>query len=998
MLQMLISKLGGLLNRRIYHMPFSRALKLSINDANVIGAIYAECMANRGILLVQPEHLLSFQLMSIEFLAADSNESNEIGRSLIKTQDMFDKQSRDIVDESDENFSVKFELVYTMGTQGPIELSPERWTILHSLLVLVSRYAAQVKRVLPSSIEFDDRWEHKGRYPRVRILRNDAEVMLLDHIAEHICKIGFPRLPVARQKKSTQDSVYRYIREPDLSAQEIKAVENGDFWTESTKDSLLLVRGLIAGGVMRFALGSKRWRVNYGGDATRTPNTKLAVPYRSKDSPSPRSEFSHPDVVIMLTSLTYYYGGLDDDELFDTFTHLDKSDQADAEYGEWVRSTPALPEAFRRLSGVNIKDRYICISQVFPLLRYSKGAIDYFLAHVVFPKEMKEFPQKLSASGWDIGVAKSNPTTGFSGTNDSRHVLPLSVEHLDLQKQKHTNALVMAYVLQVENGINLLPPRGGSGEASDADQLLKVINNMEPAARVILDVGAQILELNNHQVAEAWLRMSDTQTTKAVVFFDNEELSVIDRTGRIELLQTSPFAKHLDDCLVYLDEAHTRGTDLKLPKTYRAAVTLGANLTKDRLVQACMRMRKLGKGQSVVFCIPEEIQTKISECTSAKSASNIQLSDVLVWAISETWADMRRSMPLWATQGRRFESHKHLLNGVNTSRAQAKQFLEDEAQSIEHRYRPRLRVSSIDALEDWDMSNLNIAQILKRCQDFETLNFDSATLQEEQERELAPEIEEERQVQRPPAMMPEKHELHVRLINLVNTGKFAHSEAYMPAFQALTDTGAANHFALAQFPTDLLVTKDFIRTVKKPAGKYTQDSYLRPVQWVLSFKETTTSPCRLLILSPFEADQLLPRIRQSPYVTLHLYAPRPNLDYKSLDKLNLYHVGQGAFGLDTVSRSLTLQLNLFAGQLYFDSFAEYTEFCGYLGLAWNAAQDGQTVQADGFVTPPMGKWGLKKSAVKFFRELMKIRREGEGIEKTQVGRILNGDVLEPSDF
>jgi hypothetical protein len=46
-------------------------------------------------------------------------------------------------------------------------------------------------------------------------------------------------------------------------------------------------------------------------------------------------------------------------------------------------------------SSVNIKDRY----QVFPSLRYSTGAIDYFLSHIVFPKEMKEFPQKLSASG-----------------------------------------------------------------------------------------------------------------------------------------------------------------------------------------------------------------------------------------------------------------------------------------------------------------------------------------------------------------------------------------------------------------------------------------------------------------------------------------------------------------------------------------------------------------------------------------------------------------------
>jgi hypothetical protein len=36
---------------------------------------------------------------------------------------------------------------------------------------------------------------------------------------------------------------------------------------------------------------------------------------------------------------------------------------------------------------------------------------------------------------------------------------------------------------------------------------------------------------------------------------------------------------------IYHDECHTSGIDLRLPQDYRAAVTLGANLTKDKLVQ-----------------------------------------------------------------------------------------------------------------------------------------------------------------------------------------------------------------------------------------------------------------------------------------------------------------------------------------------------------------------------------------------------------------------------
>jgi hypothetical protein len=66
MLQMLVSKFGYLLNRRVYHMPFSRALRPSIEEAGLLRKIYEDCILNRGVLLIQPEHILSFKLMAIE--------------------------------------------------------------------------------------------------------------------------------------------------------------------------------------------------------------------------------------------------------------------------------------------------------------------------------------------------------------------------------------------------------------------------------------------------------------------------------------------------------------------------------------------------------------------------------------------------------------------------------------------------------------------------------------------------------------------------------------------------------------------------------------------------------------------------------------------------------------------------------------------------------------------------------------------------------------------
>jgi hypothetical protein len=898
MLQTLITTLGGLLGRQIFHMPFTRSLKLTASESDTIGDIYQECMRKRGILLVQPENVLSFKLMGIECLI---NGKDELAKSLLRTQDFFDSFSRDIVDEADENFSVKFELCYTMGTQKPVDLSPERWKITQGIFHWVKRYAPQISTELPNSIEVVQL--EKGRYPRVRLLRKDAEDMLLDLIAKRVCTTVCAFLPIGRLPPIMREAVFRYIRIPEPLDEDIKMVEESDFFNETTKGPLLLIRGLVAGGILRFCLTSKRWKVNYGLDSNRSPPTKLAVPYRSKDKPSARSEFSHPDVVIALTSLTYYYGGLDDEELFNAFAYLLRSDQSDVEYRYWVKGADQLPEAFRHLSNINIEDRYQCVTEVFPSLRYSRATIDYFLSRIVFAKEIREFPSKLSASGWDLGSVKANPTTGFSGTNDSRHLLPLSVHHLDLDAQKGTNAMVLQKCIlqpdpsQPQNAVVLISRRtGADGSVSDGEYLLSIVDSMSPPVQVILDVGAQILELDNRQVAQKWMALTSNNAVQAVLFFnDDEELLVIDRTGREEALQVSPFLKRLDECLVYLDEAHTRGIDLRLPKNYRAAVTLGANLTKDRLIQACMRMRKLGNGQSVVFCIPEEIQAKILECTSKATATDINVSDVMAWTIKETCEDLSRCMPLWASQGQRYEKHKNLLRGVATTQGEAHGFLEDEAQTLDSRFRPRPR-SSVAKNQILDESNESLQRITQRCRDFGMTTSSSTALQEEQERELAPEVEEERQIERPAPAEPEQHTLDNDLKQLVDKGTFVkNSRTFIPAFRALEDVSAARSFAIDQFPTDLMVTQDYIRNVKRPSRlpskSFVSDPYHKPVQWVLSVVTSRSSPrgkaqenlkkaVALVIISPFEADQLLERIRISSYATLHIYAARSNQTYK----------------------------------------------------------------------------------------------------------------------
>jgi hypothetical protein len=86
----------------------------------------------------------------------------------------------------------------------------------------------------------------------------------------------------------------------------------------------------------------------------------------------------------------------------------------------WIQGSEDFSSKFKRLAGVNLLDTRQCTQELFPCLRFSKGLIDFYLEHLVFPMEMKEFSNKLSSSGWEIAREKRHPTTGFSGTNDSK--------------------------------------------------------------------------------------------------------------------------------------------------------------------------------------------------------------------------------------------------------------------------------------------------------------------------------------------------------------------------------------------------------------------------------------------------------------------------------------------------------------------------------------------------------------------------------------------------
>jgi hypothetical protein len=296
MFQMLRNTLSGLLNRRIFFFPFSRDVHVrEVSHAQKIQSLFELCMRERGVWIAQPEHILSFKLMGLDLmLNAVAGAGDSVYSTLLRSQRWLNSNVRDVLDESDEILNVGYQLVYTSGRQEPLEDHPARWTTIQGILAYVQEIAQDLAEAFPTGVELHRSNTEAAFHSSIRILTQEAGDSLVRHIGRKLLETNEFRL----LQPGIREDVFCFITEssPTISLGRLRETcEHTALWT-----GILLRRGILAGGILVFALQKKRWRVDYGLDPRRT---MLAVPYRAKDVPSLRTDFGHPDVAIVLTCL-----------------------------------------------------------------------------------------------------------------------------------------------------------------------------------------------------------------------------------------------------------------------------------------------------------------------------------------------------------------------------------------------------------------------------------------------------------------------------------------------------------------------------------------------------------------------------------------------------------------------------------------------------------------------------------------------------------------------
>lgn len=391
------SRIGGLVGRRLCHIPFSRRTPSKRIVLDLYSRLHDEIRLEHGVLLTTTDHILSFELSGLQQL---SDEKLEVAKWMISFQRQLDNTCRDIIDESDLTLGVRTQLIYPSGPQVRVDGAPHRWMVAESLLDLVDQHLDDIQARFPHGLEIA-RLQAVDGFPMAHFLTQDAEDELHRLLIEDVCNGRTPFLRPSRPddvKTTLRDSIRKFLEgHSDKVGAQDDVIPKEGLGIFDDRDSapkiLLLVRGLLMSRILLICL-KKRWSVQYGIHPNREP---LAVPFEAKGVPSEQAEFGHPEVSIILTILSFYFAGLTKLNFHQCLKRVLESDDPAAEYDRFTHNCNTLPDRLRYYYVINIDDKGQ-VEELYSHLRIDRNVLNYYLNNFVFPSHAKQFARKLSSS------------------------------------------------------------------------------------------------------------------------------------------------------------------------------------------------------------------------------------------------------------------------------------------------------------------------------------------------------------------------------------------------------------------------------------------------------------------------------------------------------------------------------------------------------------------------------------------------------------------------
>ncbi len=391
-----------------------------------------------------------------------------------------------------------------------------------------------------------------------------------------------------------------------------------------------------------------------------------------------------------------------------------------------------------------------------------------------------------------------------------------------------------------------------------------------------------------------------------------------------------------------------------------------------------------------MFLAPPEVHQSIMELTG-KKGDQLDGYDVVAWSLEQSCQSIERSQPLRILQGlnycqrevtmNRFTSTypslEDLAKKVDLSSEVITAFREKEEQRLHDLYAPAsLKDNILPGIieSSQKITNPVVQDLLEMWRGLDTAESEGASTHEEHEREIAHEVEQETQIQRPPKAQALPRAVDTDLQDFINTGRLENFMKFPIVYDHIAKMTSVQFDGQDPWP-HLRATKDFASTVECPQSGY-YDSYLRPINFVLTCKREV-KPWFLLIISQFEANEFLRKIQDPDSgVRLQIYEPRVMKSMTAVD-VGTEPVSRSVDDWQSLSSGIRRELNLFAGQVYLNSYKDYEKLSKDLGPRLNPSIE----QTRSFV-----------------KAWIAIRRKGQDFLQSHIGQMVSGRSIKEEAF
>jgi hypothetical protein len=438
-----------------------------------------------------------------------------------------------------------------------------------------------------------------------------------------------------------------------------------------------------------------------------------------------------------------------------------------------------------------------------------------------------------------------------------------------------------------------------------------------------------------------------------------------------------------------------------------------------------MRMRRLGDVHKLLFIASEEVVRLIVDAVGCLAA-DITSMEVVLWTMRESWRQAQADLPAWVQQGKSFMKREMAWQGLldyiphsDSSRKNKKQksskqqsvtwngniqsnFCEPEARTLDALYGVSNDLER-DLVHGIDTTHEIGRLIGERCEEFGTLSIYDTTILEEMEVELMHEKEMEREVEVVPSSRPAVHAIHPDVLSFIDTGSIPlWTSGLLHIRQAFANLSIRIPEGIDQVFSNMRVTQDFCNTVMLQGPGGNKDHFLRPVEWVVTGTGPVTTS--VVAFSPYEVNELLPQLKTSKAVRLHIFAPRGNLFMQPFEDLDRFVLPSNP-PATPLPRALALQLNLFSGSLYLRDYKTYKDMCLTLRLHFDDLPphlaNPDIIDLSCYVKDSsarlelgMAEPGFSSTPIPFFRKILVLRRYGQNLGPSHMGRILYGSALQ----